>query len=323
MASGERGDYLFPMPTNDLLTRVSIFQTLERGDIARLAAAAEISTFEAGEAIVEIGDPGRSLFILVEGSVQVLYPGRSADFELARLGPGDFFGEMALLNDKPRSATVRAQTAVRTLRLAKEAFQALVRESPQVALKVMEVLSIRVRTADEQIGGLSEHTQRDALTHLLNRRALQERLTEECDRYRRYGVPFSIVLLDLDHFRDINEMFGHDVGDTTLAWVGRLLAEHTRAVDVPFRIGGEEFALLCPSTRPDPVWVVARRFVELVGEARPPVSFDLRVTVSAGFAGCPDHGRLPEEVFGAAEKALLQAKQTGRNRACASVEFVG
>ena len=79
------------------------------------------------------------------------------------------------------------------------------------------------------------------------RAPLQERLAEECDRYRRYGAQFSLILIDPDRFKDINEMFGQGVGDTTLAWLGRLLTEHTRESDVAFRVGGarsEAFAVL-------------------------------------------------------------------------------
>jgi diguanylate cyclase (GGDEF)-like protein len=310
------------MSDTDLLTRVSIFQGIDPADRELLAAAAEVVRFDAGAPIVEIGEPGRSLFVIIEGSVRVLYPGRNSNFELARLGPGDFFGEMAILNDKPRSATVRAQTAVRALRLGKDAFERHVAASPELALRILEVLSVRVRSADEHIGALSDHAQRDALTRLLNRRALQDRMEEECDRFRRYDPPFSLLLLDLDHFRDLNEMFGLEAGDATLAWIGRLLAEHTRAVDVAFRIAGEEFAVLLPATDPEGAGIVARRLVELIAEARPPVPFDLNVTVSAGLAACPDHGRLPADLFDAAQGALAHAKEEGRNQVCVAGERV-
>ena len=117
-------------------------------------------------------------------------------------------------------------------------FTRIVMESPNVALKVMEALSVRIRHTDEQISGLSERSLRDELTGLLNRRSFQDRLAEECDRGRRYGDAFALVVLDLDHFKRVNDTFGHDVGDTVLEWVGRLLGDHTRGADVAFRIGG-------------------------------------------------------------------------------------
>jgi len=302
------------MPDTDILSHVPLFKSLEPSELERLARATEAVAFRPGETIVEIGDPGKSLFVIVEGQVQVLYPARSSDFELARLGAGDFFGEMALLNDKPRSATVRAMTAVQTVKLEKEAFRNIILEAPAVGLKVLEILSFRIRTADEQISGLSDQSQRDPLTRLLNRRAFHERISEECDRFRRYGHPFAIILIDLDKFRDINETFGQEAGNDALSWVGRLLTEHTRGCDVGFRIGGEEFGLICPAITADLAQTPAQRLVEVVSEARAPVGFDLQLTLSAGLAGCPDHGRRPDELYRVADRALLRAKSQGRNR---------
>lgn len=304
------------MSTTELLNKVPLFKGLESDELERIASASESVSFRPGQVIVEIGDPGKALFLIVEGSVQVLYPARTSDFELARLGPGEFFGEMALLNDKPRSATVKAMGEVRALKLDKDGFRRIILDTPRVALKVLEVLSFRIRTADEQISGLSDQTQRDPLTRLLNRRAFHERISEECDRHRRYGHPFSIVLVDMDKFRDINDTFGQDAGDAALSWVGRLLTEHTRGCDIGYRIGGEEFGLLCPAIPAELARNVAQRVVEVVSEAKPPVSFDLTVTLSAGVAGCPEHAHRPDELYRIADRALLRAKTLGRNRVC-------
>ena len=308
------------MLTTDLLTRVALLRALAPEHLERIAGAARAVEFDEGDHIVEAGDAGGSLFVIVEGSVQVLYPGHETDVQLAVLGPGDFFGEMALLNAKPRSATVRARTLVRALEVEQDAFHKLILDSPSVAIRILEVLSLRIRGADEQIGALAEQTQRDSLTRLLNRRALTERLAEECDRYRRYGGQFGLILIELDRFADINEMFGHAVGDSTLSWIGRLLLEHTRESDVGFRIGGEEFAVLCPSTVGEAARYLAQRMVEIVAQARPPLSFDLRVTISAGVAICPLHGVRSEDLLQAAEKALTQAKTDGRNRVFAPTD---
>lgn len=308
------------MATSELLAKVTLFKGLPPADLVRLAAATEPEWFEPGHTIVEVGDPGRSLYVIVEGTVQVVYPARTADIELARMGPGDFFGEMALLNDKPRSATVRAQTSVRALKLERETFRRLLLDAPRVGIRILETLSFRIRAADEQISGLSDQTQRDPLTQLLNRRAFHERLAEECDRFRRHGHPFTVILADLDGFRDINDTFGYETGDAVLAWVGRIVTEHTRASDVAFRIGGEEFAVLCPCVTTDEARNVAQRLVELVSEARPPVSFDLKLSLSAGMAGCPETARRLEDLYRAADQALARAKENGRSRVCAAEE---
>ncbi|RMH14822.1 MAG: GGDEF domain-containing protein [Gemmatimonadetes bacterium] len=302
------------MTTDDLLARVPLFRSLDADALHRLAAATRPVSFPAETRIVEIGEAGHSLFILLSGEVRVLYPARSADYELARLGPGEVFGEMALLNDMPRSATVQAVGDVELLVLEKDDFRKVIEESPAVALKLLEVLSLRIRSADEHISGLSDKAMRDALTGLLNRRAFHERIKEEVDRSLRYGDTFALILLDLDHFKSINDTLGHDTGDAILSWLGRLLIDHTRSADAPFRVGGEEFAILAPATSADVAANVAQRLVETVAEARPPVGHELRVTMSGGFAACPDHGAAPDVLYTVADRALLRAKENGRNR---------
>jgi len=296
------------------LQRVPLFMELDPDTLGRLAECMRAVTFPAGTKVVEMGERGRSLFLIADGTVRVLYPSRTTDFELARLGPGEFFGEMALLNDKPRSATVQALGEISVMVLQQDDFQKIVLESPPVALKLLEALSVRIRNADEHISTLSDKAMRDPLTGLMNRRAFNERLKEEIDRAIRYGECFTLILIDLDRFKSVNDTFGHDVGDVILSWVGRLFGEHTRSADSPFRIGGEEFAIIAPQTPVDTALMVAQRLVDVVGEARPPVDFEMQVTMSAGFASCPDHGASSDQIFQIADRALLKAKEEGRNR---------
>jgi diguanylate cyclase (GGDEF)-like protein len=303
------------MPTTtELLARVPLLHELGQEELEAIASLTRRERFRSGTDIVEIGAPGRSLYLIVDGLVQVIYPSTTGDFELARLGAGDFFGEMALLNDKPRSATVRALCPVDVLTLDREDFRRLVAETPGIALRILAALSTRIRNADEQISTLSEQAVRDPLTGLLNRRAFQERLSEEVDRARRYDSRFALILLDVDHFKSINDMLGHITGDQVLSWVGRLLLEHTRAADAPFRVGGEEFAIVCPSSDAVMAGHAARRMVSVMGEAKPPTERALRVTVSAGYASCPEHGTSFEDIYATADGALFRAKSSGRNR---------
>ncbi|MEQ1856292.1 MAG: GGDEF domain-containing protein [Longimicrobiales bacterium] len=289
----------------DLLARVPLFEDFQPQELEWIAAAAHLRTFAEGELLFEIGEPGRSLYVLTAGTVQVLHPNRAANLQLARVGPGEFIGEMALLDDSPRSATAKALCEVEALVLDKVDFHELVRERPEVGLQLLGVMSRRMRRADEQISGLYSKSVRDALTGLHNRLSFEERLEEETARARRYGGSFSLILVDLDGFAAVNEKHGLEVGDQILAWVGRLLNEHTRASDVAFRFEEDAFTILCPWTSSEVAGRVAGRLVTLVAEAKPPVSAEVEVTLSAGTATCPDHAREGQALYHHAERALL------------------
>jgi len=246
--------------------------------------------------------------VLTAGTVQVLHPNRAAHFQLARFGPGEFFGEMALLDDAPRSATAKALSEVEALVLDKVAFHELVLAHPHVWLRLLSVMSRRMRKADEHISSLNSKSMRDPLTGLHNRLSFEERLEEEASRARRYGGSFSLILVDVDEFAAVNEKHGVELADRLLAWVGRLLNEHTRASDVAFRFENDAFTILCPGTSSEVAAQLANRLVTLVAEAKPPVNADVSISVAAGTATCPDHARDGQALHYEAERALLASR---------------
>ena len=292
----------------ELLARVPLFEELGPAEIAWIAAASHMRTFAEGEHLFEIGEPGRSLYVITAGTVQVLHPNRAESFQLARVGVGEFIGEMALLDDSPRSATAKAICEVEALVLDKADFHRLVRAHPDVGLHLLSVMTRRMRKADEQISGLNSKAVRDPLTGLHNRLSFDERLEEETARARRYGGSFSLILVDLGDMKTINAEHGHAVGDQILAWVGRLLNEHTRASDVAFHYEEDVFTILCPGTSSDVANKVAGRLVTLVAEAKPPVEADVAVTIAAGTATCPDHAREGQALYHQAQRALLASR---------------
>jgi diguanylate cyclase (GGDEF)-like protein len=296
-----------PTPA-ELLARVPLFAALEPGVLDDLGAATRIETFEAGSGIFELGEPGRSLFVICDGTVSVRHPNRDAHFELAHLGPGDFFGEMALLNNATRSASAQATSPVTALVLDRVDFHRLVRERPEIAFRVLETLSERIRHADELIQGLTERAIRDPLTGLLNKQAFSDRLAEEIARTRRYGGSFSLILLDFDDFDAVNSAVGRENGDRILLWAGRLLNEHTRSSDVSFRIEEDAFTILCPWTAGPFAEHVADRLTSLIDEAVPPIEARTELSISTGIATCPSDAQEGLALYRAAERSLTEAK---------------
>ena len=155
----------------------------------------------------------------------------------------------------------------------------------------------------------------DGLTRLMLRRPLMERLDLELKRAAEQDAPFSLVMMDIDHFKSVNDTYGHPAGDLVLREAAAIVKRSVRDVDVCGRYGGEEFVVLLPQTPLDGAKLVAERIREAVASR----GFELRgekrkVTVSLGVATAPDHGSEARALIGAADEALYQSKQGGRDR---------
>jgi diguanylate cyclase (GGDEF)-like protein len=155
----------------------------------------------------------------------------------------------------------------------------------------------------------------DALTGVWNRRHFDLRLAEELERSARFLEPFGLLLLDIDGFKPINDVFGHPAGDFVLVELTRRLQDVTRSVDVVARFGGEEFALILPRTGLDGARLVAEKIRAAVArEAFDAVGHEIPVTVSVGVGVYPDSGVDARTLLTAADDALYEAKAGGKNR---------
>ena len=165
---------------------------------------------------------------------------------------------------------------------------------------------------------LRELSTRDSLTGLVNYRELHRQLADEMDRSRRYGRPFSLVMLDIDHFKSINDTYGHLAGDKALRALAALIRGEVRPTDVVARYGGEEFVLALPETAGTGAVTLAERLrVRVAGHALA-VTADhtISMTVSIGVASYPDGANSVQKLLSAADQALYAAKSAGRNRVC-------
>lgn len=166
---------------------------------------------------------------------------------------------------------------------------------------------------------LIQRANTDSLTDLYNHRCFQERLASELSRANRYQRPLSMIMLDIDHFKTLNDTHGHPVGDTILQEVSKVLVHEARDIDIVARYGGEEFAIVLPETGVEAAFVLANRirlavqhhcFAGNDGQSVP-------VTISLGVAQYPIHSSEREGLIMAADLAMYQAKSMGRNRAVA------
>jgi diguanylate cyclase (GGDEF)-like protein len=163
---------------------------------------------------------------------------------------------------------------------------------------------------------LREQAVRDPLTGLYNRRHMQASLERELRRAERNKKPIGIMMLDIDHFKEVNDKHGHDAGDAVLRELGRFLKEHTRGGDIACRLGGEEFVIILPEANLEQT--AGRAEQHRRGFSAMRIDCNGRrietPTLSIGIAAYPNHGTATGDLLRAADAALYLAKERGRNR---------
>jgi diguanylate cyclase (GGDEF)-like protein len=174
--------------------------------------------------------------------------------------------------------------------------------------KELDATTEQLRRQNEELERLSLT---DGLTGLANRRFLVQQLNEEALRFRRTKNEFSVLMADVDHFKQYNDAFGHPAGDEVLKRVARILQTAAREIDCVARYGGEEFCVMLPETSITGAAILAERICEHVAATEFPGQ---KITLSIGVASLPANGDTPDAVIAAADEALYQAKREGRNR---------
>jgi diguanylate cyclase (GGDEF)-like protein len=180
-------------------------------------------------------------------------------------------------------------------------------------LAVLGILMTTLRgQLDQLVKQLAAAARTDSLTQLANRRELEDRFAAELERSTRTARPLSIVVLDLDWFKEYNDRFGHSAGDRVLVLLAQALKRATRTSDVVARLGGEEFGVLAPETDETEAYLLSER---LRAEVRSAFARETeKMTISCGVASFPIHGITLGELLHAADRALYEAKESGRDR---------
>ena len=170
-----------------------------------------------------------------------------------------------------------------------------------------EVRELNIQLRDQSV--------RDPLTGLFNRRYLEESLGRELIRAQRQNAALSLIMADIDHFKNVNDTYGHPAGDKVLKVFGELIKKYSRGSDIYCRYGGEEFLLVCPDMTGDKAYERAEQLRMAISETS--ITFEgsvIKVTASFGVASHPQHGDTDNKLISAADSALYEAKNAGRNQ---------
>jgi diguanylate cyclase (GGDEF)-like protein len=285
-----------------------------------LLPRARLARLKSGERLLLRGAPNLCVYVVISGLLRVELD--DGNPPLARLGPGETVGELSLLSGSVTTATVAAEEPTQLLALDEATFWWLAESSHAFSVGLLIRLAKRMRSSTDAVQThialrrqFEQAALSDALTGLPNRRWLDQMLPRIVQRHIHGSLPFGIGIMDIDHFKDINDTFGHPAGDAVLMRIAQIAHANLRPTDFAARMGGEEFALIFPNTDLAGAVGAAERLREAIGSA----AFDhdgrrlSRVTVSIGLVALGP-GEDFRGVLAQADQALYGAKQSGRNR---------
>ncbi|HLD68096.1 MAG TPA: GGDEF domain-containing protein [Pseudomonas sp.] len=299
------------------IRQLRLFQNVAASSLQLLLKEFHARELSAGEVLLSPFNRNQYLYLLLEGRLKV-YLGSMDNQAVSTLEAGECAGEISFIdNDRP-SAYVVADEQSLVLRLHRESLIKLFSQSPQLMQNLLELLCERVRQGNRLILDSEQNANLDTLTGAFNRRWLEHAFERESTRCRFNEQPLSMLMLDVDHFKQYNDSHGHLAGDYALCLVAHTLRKQLRLKDTMVRYGGEEFVILLPDIADEEGRRIGERLrqsLEAVDTFYSPVGMLPGVTVSLGLAQLGPQDSL-QSLIAQADHALYQAKQQGRNRLC-------
>jgi diguanylate cyclase (GGDEF)-like protein len=297
-----------------------LFRNVDFSSVEYMLERSAVRELVPGDKLLQPELPNEHLYLILEGELRVHLVAHQT-LEHASLVAGECTGEISLVDGKNPSALVVAATPARVLAVPHDTVWSLVDQSHDVARNLLAIIAGRMRHDNSAL--ISSHNQRaqyehqatvDALTGVHNRRWMNDafpRVLHRCALNKQYST---LMVLDIDHFKHVNDTWGHLVGDAALKALANIMQLNLRPHDLLVRYGGEEFAILLPETGVDEARSIAERLRKMVA-ANEVVSHgaSFKITISVGIAPVIGGSSL-EEVFSQADEALYRAKENGRNR---------
>jgi diguanylate cyclase (GGDEF)-like protein len=304
-----------------LLQALELFRGVRPDDVQDLLQRCDRRDLAAGELLLSPGAKNEHVFVVLSGSLNV-HVGAPSTPVLATMETGACVGEMSIIEDRDPSAYVIGAEDTHLLVIHQSILWEMVDASHDFAKNLLIVLSERVRSHNKVIADsygelrkFERHATTDALTGLGNRHSMEESFPREIARCEKDDEPVTLVMIDVDNFKDFNDKFGHIAGDRALAAVSRILRKQFRPRDVLVRYGGDEFAVLLPQVGEEIAMTIANRVRAAVSGNTGDGSDSLitiPVRLSMGVAEKHPNTTL-DNLIRAADAALYRAKHAGRD----------
>lgn len=273
------------------------------------------------EVLMRQGDTNHNLYVIMSGELAIRLASPDSD-PIALLGHGESIGEMSLIDQQGASAYVAATRDSRLLMFNEESIWSLVRSSHAAACNLLSIISSRLRRTNHVLSermrldhNFHQYGSVDALTGLHNRYWLDNTLPRLIKRHERNGEPLSLIMTDIDLFKDFNTRYGHLCGDHVIHTVARVFTEHLRPSEMAARYGGDEFVILLPGVTLEHARHAAERLRLIVDEAvvlMPDGAAVPTPTISIGIAQFRQ-GNSADDFIAAADAAMYRAKERGRD----------
>ena len=313
----------------EFLQHVNILSTLTMNEINEILHYFNIVDIKKNKTLFEQGDAGDAMYIVIKGKVisTINLPDGNVQ-KIAEFEKGDFFGDMSIIEQAPRSATCKAIENTSLFEIDEKEFFELMDKYPDISIKIMHkmlsIITFRLRNASEFLLDMVQWGEdarnraiTDQLTGVYNRRFLDDAIDDFFRTAKKKNKPLSLIMIDLDYFRDINDHYGHDMGDKAILVIVDTLKKNLREKDIIARYGGDEFTIILPGTGPEDAEEISNNIrkkvheIDLLKKLKGPVK---KLSLSMGASSYPYCAKSLKVLREKADKALYQAKEDGRNR---------
>jgi diguanylate cyclase (GGDEF)-like protein len=304
----------------DLIARNDLFSDIDFESVKYMLELSKLRTLKIGERLIEPDALNQHLHLILEGSLNVYLLEKETQ-QYTVLNAGECVGEISIVDGKFPSALVIAAEPARILSIPVDTVWSLLHNSHEVAGNLLGILVGRMRKDNKAIitstireKFFEQQAYIDALTGVYNRHWMHKAFPRTIQRCMRNKKPFGVMVLDIDHFKKINDAYGHLVGDVALKSIARCVQDNLRPQDLMVRYGGEEFAVLLAEANLEDATMVAERLRSKVeGNEIRLREIEIRATLSIGITMTQNTDDL-DHLIHEADQALYQAKQRGRNR---------